>query len=80
MKLFIHGKAATPVQADLRIASPPSGQVPGELHGSATDWASMHLFASIVNRCEDAIISATIIYPLNSRDYAIHLARIIREA
>ena len=60
VKLFINGKAATPMQADLRIASPASRQVPGEFHGSASDWASMHLLASIVNRCEDAIISATI--------------------
>lgn len=48
------------MQAGLRIVSPASRQVTGDPHDSAGDWASMHLFASIVNRCEDAIISATI--------------------
>jgi PAS domain-containing protein len=60
VKLFIHGKALTSMQAGLRIASRGSPHVPGELHGSASDWASMDLFASIVNLCEDAIISMTI--------------------
>ncbi|KAA6460381.1 PAS domain S-box protein [Acidobacteria bacterium AB60] len=48
------------MQAGLRMNAQASRQVPEELHGSAIDWASIHVFASIVNRCEDAIISATI--------------------
>jgi PAS domain S-box-containing protein len=60
VKRFIHGKAATHMQAGLRIVSPGSEHVPGELHGSASDCASMRLFASIVNLCDDAIISMTI--------------------
>ncbi len=47
------------MQSGLRIASPASQHVAGELHGSATASASMDLFASIVNQCEDAIISMT---------------------
>lgn len=48
------------MQAGLRIASPESRHLPGELQSSASDWASMGLFESIVNRSEDAIISMTI--------------------
>jgi PAS domain S-box-containing protein len=59
VKRFIHGKAATPMQADLTISSLGSRYVPGKLHGPAGGWASMQLFASIVDLCEDAIISAT---------------------
>jgi PAS domain S-box-containing protein len=59
VKRFIHGKAATPMQADHTLSSPGSRHVAGELHGPAGDRASMHLFASIVDMCDDAIISAT---------------------
>src|ERR1700761_4888216 len=60
VKHFVHGKAAAPMQVGLRIVPPGSGHVPGELRGSASDWASTDLFAAIFNLCEDAIVSATI--------------------
>lgn len=59
LKRIIQKKAAMPMQAGFSIALPESSHVSGELHDSASDWASMHLFASIVDLCEDAIISAT---------------------
>lgn len=48
------------MQGDLGIAPSMNRHVPGEFPGSASDWAPTHVFASIVNRCGDAIISTTI--------------------
>lgn len=42
------------------MAPPGNRYSPAELHGSASDWAPLPPFASIVNLCEDAIISAAL--------------------
>jgi two-component system CheB/CheR fusion protein len=47
------------MQADLTKSPPINWHIAGEFHGTASVWASAHLFASIVDLCEDAIISAT---------------------
>jgi PAS domain S-box-containing protein len=55
VKRFVHGKAATPMQAG------PTTSSAGNLHGPREVYVppALHLFTSIVDRCEDAIISAT---------------------